>query len=271
MGILAIGTRSESFSQEKTHEDGSHKAGVGQITKFVFEELTMKNYSFWFQYGGAMNAICGGAKHGKELKIAIKGFLNAMDNHSAFPNMGVGLKMYIAYSTLDINTIKTNNPAKSENIQMSMTVSTASKPFFAVTHMGIFRSPLLSINAEKYEGKTSRGIAVALHCFAAKSLAGIRPNYKAKLMITAPMPQMGSLLGKVIPVESVRGLEPKSNQLVTYKLSKKGFMNIVSIKSKHYKIEQTLAMTDCPWLLNLAFNPQHVYKAAFTDFAALSN
>jgi hypothetical protein len=99
---------------------------------------------------------------------------------------------------------------------MCMTVTTsASIPNFPViTHMGIFRSPLLSQDLSKLDGalgeirsvlskqpdfykdKLAKSISLVLHSFAARAMMTISNGHQAKLMITAPVAHMGGLLSE---------------------------------------------------------------------------
>jgi hypothetical protein len=110
----------------------------------------------------------------------------------------------------------------------------------------------LALNSDKYAGKTSRGIAIPLHSFAAKALAAIRPAYHPQFMVTAPMPRMGKILSAV------------------------GHINIKPSMTAHDKIEFLHKMQnyvwlrkDHRWIFELAFNPKHGLPSTFTDFRAL--
>jgi hypothetical protein len=157
-----------------------------------------------------MNTCAKGSEHQTEIGIAIKGFTNALDLND--PQSAV----YVVYSTLDLSTVEADNVMKMINIQMCMTVTTsASIPNFPViTHMGIFRSPLLSQDLGKLDGalgeirsvlskqpdfykdKLAKSISLVLHSFAARAMMTISNGHQAKLMITAPVAHMGGLLSK---------------------------------------------------------------------------
>lgn len=197
--------------------DGASRAILMQRVLFVMELLTNENLNFWFKYAGDMKACVGliplSSDRKSAIETAIKGFTNGLDMASA-PTASV----YVVYSTLDLPTVGANNVLKEVNIQMCMTVTTSAWDlnFPAVTHMGIFRSPLLSVSnpaalpagikdffkmpeffREFYRDKTVGGISLVLHSFAARALQIFRSGRPPLWMITAPLPHMGNLLGEV--------------------------------------------------------------------------
>jgi hypothetical protein len=189
---------------------GEFRAGLMHRVLFVMEPLTHLNWKFWNDYAGAMKACARLVPHTSEVETAIKGFTNGLELIDA-PSACV----YVVYSTFDLSTVETNDVRKMINIQMCMTVTTSAtdRNFPAVTHMGIFRSPLLSVanlsglpplikaqlegTPDFYRGKPAKGISLVLHCFAARALVTFLGGRQPALMITAPLPHMGNLLGEV--------------------------------------------------------------------------
>lgn len=190
--------------------NGEFRAGLMHRVLFVMEPLTHLNWKFWNDYAGAMKTCARLVPHTSEVETAIKGFTNGLELIDA-PSACV----YVVYSTFDLATVETNDVRKMINIQMCMTVTTsaAHRDFPAVTHMGIFRSPLLSVanpsglppliraqlegTPNFYHGKPAKGISLVLHCFAARALVTFLGGRQPTLMITAPLPHMGNLLGEV--------------------------------------------------------------------------
>lgn len=190
--------------------NGEFRAGLMHRVLFVMEQLTHLNWRFWNDYAGAMKTCARLVPHTSEVETAIKGFTNGLELIDA-PSACV----YVVYSTFDLATVETNDVRKMINIQMCMTVTTsaADRNFPAVTHMGIFRSPLLSVASlsglpppfkaqlegtpDFYRGKPAKGISLVLHCFAARALVTFLGGRQPALMITAPLPHMGNLLGEV--------------------------------------------------------------------------
>jgi len=188
------------------------RALLMQRVLFVMEELTGSNWRFWSDYAATMKACAKNVPHSSEIEAAIKGFTNGLEL-AGTPTASV----YVVYSTFDLSTVGANNVHKMINIQMCMTVTTSATDldFPAVTHMGIFRSPLLSVtdlsgvpanivasfktqsHRDFYHGKPAKGISLVLHSFAAHALPMMRKGRPPIWMITAPLPHMGSLLGDV--------------------------------------------------------------------------
>ena len=190
--------------------NGEFRAGLMHRVLFVMEPLTHLNWKFWNDYAGAMKTCARLVPHTSEVETAIKGFTNGLELIDA-PSACV----YVVYSTFDLSTVETNDVRKMINIQMCMTVTTSAtdRNFPAVTHMGIFRSPLLSVanlsglpplikaqlegTPDFDRGKPAKGISLVLHCFAARALVTFLGGRQPTLMITAPLPHMGNLLGEV--------------------------------------------------------------------------
>ncbi|WP_139351546.1 hypothetical protein [Rhodanobacter sp. C06] len=192
---------------------------------FVLEALTQENHRFWGEYVRAMKVCAKKTSHASEIEAAIKGFENALELADN-PNTSV----YVVYSTFDMSTARANDINKTINIQMCMTVTTSAKDRScpAVTHMGIFRSPLLPINDDSdvppafasifktreayhqfYRDKPAKGIALVLHSFAARAMTMMCQGRPLMWMITAPLPHMGSLLGDVGKIVAIDESEKK--------------------------------------------------------------
>ena len=226
--MKVFGLKEMVIEREQSLGNGAFRAGISHMVAFVMEPLTHKNWKFWYDYTGYMKICAKGSVHQAQTDIAIKGFTNALDLIDS-PTAAV----FVVYSTLDLSTTDADNVMKMINIQMCMTVTTsASIPYFpVVTHMGIFRSPLLSQDLGKLDGalgeiksvllkqpefykdKPAKAISLVLHSFAARAIMTITNGHQAKLMITAPVEHMGGLLSEVgkIFVEKIVPKSPKSN------------------------------------------------------------
>jgi hypothetical protein len=226
--MKVFGLKEMVIERAQSLGDGLFRAGISHMVAFVMEPLTHQNWKFWYDYAGYMKICAKGSVHQTQTDIAIKGFTNALDLIDS-PTAAV----FVVYSTLDVSTTEADNVMKMINIQMCMTVTTsASIPNFpVVTHMGIFRSPLLSQDLGKldkalseiksvlskqpefYKDKPAKAISLVLHSFAARAIMTISNGHQAKLMITAPVEHMGGLLSEVgkIFVEKIVPKSPKSN------------------------------------------------------------
>ncbi len=207
-----FGLKEMVIEPEQSLGNGVFRAGISQMVAFVMEPLTQQNWKFWSDYAGYMKACAKGSKHQDQIDIAIKGFTNALDLIDSRT-----AAVFVVYSTLDVSTAETDDVMKMINIQMCMTVTTSGSIsyFPVVTHMGIFRSPLLSADLGKldgalgeiksvlskqpdfYKGKPAKAISLVLHSFAARAMVTITNGHQAKLMITAPVEHMGGLLSEV--------------------------------------------------------------------------
>src|ERR1700688_1524252 len=207
--MKVFGLKEMVIERAQSLGNGVFVAGISHLVAFVMEPLTRKNWKFWYDYAGYMKTCAKGSVHQTQTDIAIKGFTNALELIDS-PAAAV----FVVYSTLDVSTAEADNVMKMINIQMCMTVTTsASIPYFpVVTHMGIFRSPLLSQDLGKLDGalgemkgglskqqefykdKPARDNMLVLHPFAARAMMTISNGHQAKLMITAPVEHMGGLL-----------------------------------------------------------------------------
>ena len=225
--MKVFGLKEMVIEREQSLGNGVFVAGISRLVAFVMEPLTHKNWKFWNDYAGYMKTCAKGSVHQTQTDIAIKGFTNALELIGT-PAAAV----FVVYSTLDVSTTEADDVMKMINIQMCMTVTTsASIPYFpVVTHMGIFRSPLLSQDLGKLDGalgeiksvlskqpefykdKPAKAISLVLHSFAARAMMTISNGHQAKLMITAPVEHMGGLLSEVgkIFVEEIVPKSPKS-------------------------------------------------------------
>ena len=223
--MKVFGFKEMVIEREQSLGNGAFRAGISQMVAFVMEPLTHKNWKFWYDYAGFMKICAKGSVHQTQIDIAIKGFTNALDLIDS-PTAAV----FVVYSTLDLSTAEADNVMKMINIQMCMTVTTSAsiRYFPVVTHMGIFRSPLLSQDLGKLDGalseiksvlskqpdfykdKPAKAISLVLHSFAARAMMTIMNGHQAKLMITAPVEHMGGLLSEVGKI-FVEKIVPKSN------------------------------------------------------------
>ncbi len=269
MSVVVSGTRHEIFTKEKVHEGGRRTAGTGQITHFAFDSIQdEKTFQFWLKYKDAMKNkldLVEDKKRQIALRTAIKGFDNAL--------FGMGSDKYVAYSTLDPDTTKTKSPTLEhfKNIQMCVTVSVSKKPFFASTHMGIFRSPLVQEKGHAYGHTLSKRISITLHQFAAKALELARPHYNAQVMITQPMDYMGGMLTNIggLKAFKVKSKEDmyENKQGVAYTMPT-AFSPIFYVYCKRLKIDVAIQKNEL-WLSALAFNPQHNFGTTFNEFSVL--
>jgi hypothetical protein len=225
--MKVFGMKEMVIEKEQDFGNGEFRARLSQMVPFVMELLTHKNCAFWYRYANTMKTCAKSGPHSKEVDTAIKGFTNALDlvdTRSA--------TVFVVYSTLDIGTAETDDVFKMINIQMCMTVTTSATihDFPAVTHMGIFRSPLLSADLKSlggalgeigtvlaktpdfYKGKAAKGISLVLHSFAARGLVMFLQGRQPQLMITAPLEHMGGVLaevGKIIAVDKTPKVVPR--------------------------------------------------------------
>lgn len=281
--IKVFGMKNRVLREEQVLDNGMRMAGLGDVSYFVMEMITPEDAGFWTDYLKTMiacaelNPALDKTKKGA-IKTAIKGFQNALKL--------VGIQqtaVFVAYSTLDISTASENNLQKMINIQMCMSVSTTPR-FPAVTHMGIFRSPLLSVDLTKidslgeialilrdtpdyYTGKTSGGISLILHSFAARAMVTFSQGFKADLMITAPMPHMGGLLGEVGKITSNSKLSknPLPPGSLEYGFDQLRFKVFVRYKNKTHTWHRRTE----GFLFELAFNSSHKYAPTFTNMQVL--
>lgn len=262
MPTMVFASKTTTFTPETVNTDGSRKPGTGQVTWFVLEELDNASWLFWSNYCKTMKAK---VDLESPSNAAIKGFENALALFDT-PKATV----YVAYSVLDLAHIE--NPTtklEHKHIQMCMTVTTSKEDrFWAVTHMGIFRNPMMKEDPKQFGTLGSRGIAMELHSFAAQAITRLRPLMRVEFMITAPLPYMGGLFegkGKIEATGQTAG--PTPNHVLVYQKSGPPFAAKLAIQYNSNKYQT--GMANEPWLFMLSFNPSHAYGPAFVNHATL--
>lgn len=239
MGVLRVfGYKDLVIQEPAALGNGAFRAGISHRVIFVLEVLTQENLRFWDAYARTMKACAKTSPHASEIEAAIKGFENALELAENRNTL-----VFIAYSTFDVSTVGRNDIHKTINIQMCMTVTTSARDpsFPAVTHMGIFRSPLIPAKTDSdipqavaeafrtredyhqfYRDKPAKGISLVLHSFAARAMTMMCQGRPKRWMITAPLPHMGGLLGDVGKIVAIDESEKKSTHQVTNTNSPKG-------------------------------------------------